>query len=212
MKQDGIGENLMFGEGRTIDRFMIKESNVTIHTEALFDLEHSNDYRYSLLKSWDNNDTESKRAAAILFNPSQATEHILDVTVMNLLNCLIPNPSYNAVEVLNMYPVMRSNPKDFDFHSQVPLDKYLLNLEYIKYALNEKHTDHVILGWGGRPGGLWIDYNKALFEIILQAKKPLYCIGETRDLKKRLQPIHPSRFHLMEKLPDLRMYNFSYQL
>lgn len=190
------------------DRFHQRETSLTIQTEALFDLEQPENYRYSLLKSWVNEATASKRAATVLFNPSQATESIMDVTVMNLLNCLVPDSNYHAFEVLNMYPVMRSNPKKFDFLSQVPKDKCRQNLEYIEYALNENHTDHVILGWGGTPGGLWIDYNKSLLDIIVHAKKPLFSFGETKDEKKRLQPIHPSRFHLRKTLPVLKPFNF----
>jgi len=178
-------------------------------TEALFDLDEPRKYRYSLLKSWDNKNVEAKQAAAVLFNPSQATESLLDVTVMNLLNCLVPDPEYRAVEVLNMYPVMRSSPKNFNFNTDVPEDKYRQNLEYIKYTINKKHTDHVILGWGGKPGGLWIDYNQALINIIIQSNKPLFSFGETKDEKKRLQPIHPSRFHLREELPKLKPFRFS---
>ena len=181
------------------NEFQRSESVMT--TRAFFDKDQPDVYRYSLLKQWTEK-REGVRAAAILFNPSKATESMLDLTVMNLLNRLTPDPVYYAVEILNMYPIMLTNWRDVDFEAEIPPEKLKLNLDYIEYTLNRKQTRHVIVGWGAEPGGVYYDSenNRNLVQIIKAANKPVLSFGCSKDKRKRWQPRHLRMDHLLEPL------------
>ncbi|QGG46848.1 DUF1643 domain-containing protein [Heliorestis convoluta] len=96
-------------------------------------------YRYSLTRIWDEN---KPRATFIGINPSDATELIMDKTVMNLTNHLIYS-GYGIVEIVNLFsfrskdPSILINRKD-EFEQP--------NMHYIKEALNNSQL--IIVGWG----------------------------------------------------------------
>ncbi|MDD3272350.1 MAG: DUF1643 domain-containing protein, partial [Syntrophomonadaceae bacterium] len=56
-------------------------------------------YRYSLTKIWDE---DKPKATFIGINPSDATELIMDKTVMNLTNHLV-NGGFGKVEIVNLF-------------------------------------------------------------------------------------------------------------
>lgn len=113
---------------------IIKESN--IKNRAIYSEDKRS--RYSLTKIWD----RSKRKATFIgINPSDATELIIDRTVMNLTNHLI-GLEYGQVEIVNLFSYRSKDQK-----SLINIEKAEKhNLEHIKQAI--KGCNIIIVGWG----------------------------------------------------------------
>ncbi|WOV88052.1 DUF1643 domain-containing protein [Sporosarcina oncorhynchi] len=96
-------------------------------------------YRYSLTKMWNE---EKPKATFVGINPSDATELIMDKTVMNLMNHLICK-GYGQVEVVNLY-AYRSKEQNGLINRE---DKFeMVNVEYVRQAI--KGSKLIIVGWG----------------------------------------------------------------
>lgn len=96
-------------------------------------------YRYSLTKIWDENKPE---ATFIGINPSDATELIMDRTVMNLTNHLI-GKGFGKVEAVNLFAYRSKDQKGL-INREDEYEKH--NIDYIKKAL--KNSELIIVGWG----------------------------------------------------------------
>jgi hypothetical protein len=96
-------------------------------------------YRYSLTKIWDEN---KPKAAFIGINPSDATELIMDKTVMNLTNHLV-NEGFGKVEIVNLF-AYRSKDQRGLINREDEHEKY--NIDYIRQAL--QNSQLIIVGWG----------------------------------------------------------------
>jgi|SRR5690625_3506326 len=96
-------------------------------------------YRYSLTKTW--NESKSK-ATFIGINPSDATELIMDKTVMNLMNHLISN-GYGKVEIVNLFAYRSKDQKKLVNSMET---QEAMNVEYILRALED--SELIIVGWG----------------------------------------------------------------
>jgi len=96
-------------------------------------------YRYILKKIWNE---EMPKATFIGINPSDATELIMDKTVMNLTNYLINN-NYGSVNIVNLFAYRDKVQKNLKLRSSEHEQE---NIEFIKEALND--SELTIIGWG----------------------------------------------------------------
>lgn len=96
-------------------------------------------YRYLLKKIWDDS---LPSATFIGINPSDATELIMDRTVMNVTNFLIKK-GYGSVNLLNLFAYRSKDPKKLKDRSQ---DYERTNEKYLEELVSE--SDLVIVGWG----------------------------------------------------------------
>lgn len=130
-------------------------------------------YRYSLAKIWDSN---KPKAAFIGINPSDATELIMDKTVMNLTNHLIKN-GYGKVEIVNLFSY-RSKDQSGLTNRENEFEKY--NMEYVNKAL--KSSQIIIVGWG-RDAENKSNYKAAIAEIKEELKKYRHNVKCFKDKK-----------------------------
>lgn len=131
------GTVLIDGEKTLMPSMIFKRRESNIKNEAIFSKDEK--YRYSLTKIWD----EGKpKAVFIGINPSDATEIIMDKTVMNLMNHLITN-NYGSVEIVNLFAYRSKNQDNLKYGSE---EQEKFNLEFVKNAL--KDASIIIVGWG----------------------------------------------------------------
>ncbi len=121
-------------------KFDIRISN--IESEAVFDNDGENDYRYLLKRIWD--DKYKDMASVILFNPSYADEYLYDYTSMKVINFLIKEKKYKGVYILNLYPIIK--PKRKNVIKEFKLINQEQNDFYIKKAIKE--SKDIYIGWG----------------------------------------------------------------
>lgn len=115
----------------------MKDCKSIISTKAIYSDDKR--YRYSLTKTWDEN---KRKAIFIGINPSDATEVIMDKTVMNLMNHLIVL-QYGEVEVLNLFAYRSKKQEELVLPD---IEQNAINIEYIKNSINT--ADLIIVGWG----------------------------------------------------------------
>ena len=106
-------------------------------TEAVFSDDER--YRFRLTKTWDEN---KRNAVFIGINPSDATELVMDKTVMNLMNHLI-ELHYGEVEILNLFAYRAKNQKNLVISDK---EQNSINMKCIDKYLNK--ADLIIVGWG----------------------------------------------------------------
>ena len=109
----------------------------TLKTTAIYS--DNQKYRYSLTKVWDK---DKPKAMFIGINPSDATELLMDKTVMNLMNHLISN-GYGMVEIVNLF-AYRSKEQDGLINRDDKFEK--VNMQYVRQAL--RGSELIIVGWG----------------------------------------------------------------
>ncbi|WP_161952335.1 DUF1643 domain-containing protein [Metalysinibacillus jejuensis] len=143
----------------------------TLKTTAIYSDDQK--YSYSLTKVWDK---DKPKAAFIGINPSDATELVMDKTVMNLMNHLISN-DYSQVEVVNLY-AFRSKNQNGLINRDDKLEK--ANVDYIRNAL--RGSELIIVGWGRDADGK-AKYKEALDTVkreILPFKDRVKCFQDKR--------------------------------
>lgn len=134
-----------------------------MYSKAEFNLDKTK--RYYLIRQWD---SEKKRAVAILLNPSKASHLKSDNTVTNCLNAIIDLKEYGSLEVVNLFPIMKTKSENL-----IKADKEFdgVNFSYIQKAVGK--ADKIIIGWGSNkkhePYEQIID--------LLKDKENLYCFG-----------------------------------
>ncbi|MDD6469203.1 MAG: DUF1643 domain-containing protein [Bacilli bacterium] len=153
--------------------------------------------------------TSSKTAVVILKNPSKACENNLcisrkpngkvasDKTINRVVYILSSN--YNRIIVLNLFPIMETNPSEiFNFYSSSPdfFDHSLAkNRNTIIDVLKTENEADVICAWGGYSGKNKEDYDKTVFDylkiIVKYNHKPFeYCPNLGLQKLTKFYPIH----------------------
>lgn len=133
--------------------------NHVLNTKAVYSDDKK--YRYSLNKTWDEN---KPKATFIGINPSDATELLMDKTVMNLMNHLI-KLGYGKVEIVNLYAFRSKKQEGLKYRCNKQEES---NNEYVGKALSD--SELIIIGWRRDADG-----------------KPKY--RETiKDIKSKLKP------------------------
>lgn len=122
----------------------------TLKTKAVYSDDQK--YRYSLTKVWD---MDKPRATFIGINPSDATELLMDKTVMNLMNHLICS-GYGQVEIVNLF-AFRSKKQEGLRNRDQKFEN--INVEYVRKAL--KGSELIIVGWGRGADGK-VKYREAI--------------------------------------------------
>ncbi|MCG7337162.1 DUF1643 domain-containing protein [Sporosarcina sp. ACRSM] len=149
---------------------MITKEHI-MKTKAIYS-EYQN-YRYSLTKIWDE---DKPKAAFIGINPSDATELLMDKTVMNLTNYLIQN-GYGQVEIVNLF-AYRSKKQD-GLKNRKENDE-LHNVEFIRKALEDSQL--IIVGWGRDADGK-AKYKEAINNVkreLLPFKERVKCFQDKK--------------------------------
>ena len=134
-------------------------------------------YRYILKKMWDE---KLPSATFIGINPSDATELLMDKTVMNLTNRLISD-GYGSVNVVNLF-AFRDKNQDNVINRSDNYEQY--NIDFIKKALNDSIL--VIVGWG-RDAENNSKYRNDIAEIkkIISGFKNVKCFKDDKGCENR---------------------------
>lgn len=168
------------------------EDTGTLETKVVY----SNDRlkRYSLIKTWDQ---EGTRAAALLYNPSEANTVMNDKTVNILVNVAYRH-GHGSLEVVNLLPKINQDPTLLSIEDRKWDDE---NFEFVKLAFN--NAERVILGWGTDGAKITV---RGLYQLMVKNKKKLYCLGYT----KKGVPAHPvlkSDKSILEPFTDWEVQN-----
>ena len=131
----------------------------------------NNQNRYYFFKKIEGRDND-KKATVIMINPSDANYNanekaeFPDATIQNLYKILERTENFSSFEVVNLYSLIDTNPKDLDKKVEDKLNKVEeeLNNEIVKYVL--KNAETIIPAWGiGR------NYKKKINNILEIIKK-----------------------------------------
>lgn len=148
---------------------IIKEH--TLETKAIYSDDQK--YRYSLKKIWNE---DKPKATFIGINPSNATELLMDKTVMNLMNYLISN-DYGQVEIVNLF-AYRSKKQDGLKDRKNEFEKE--NVKYVREALIG--SELIIVGWGRDADGK-AKYREAINTVkheLSSFKNRIKCFKDTK--------------------------------
>ncbi len=149
---------------------MIREH--TLKTKAVYSDDQK--YRYSLTKVWNE---DKPKATFIGINPSDATELLMDKTVMNLMNYLIGN-GYGQVEIVNLF-AYRSKKQD-GLKNRLEKQEEV-NINYVREAIVD--SELIIVGWGRDADGK-TKYKNALDTVkreIRPFKDRVKCFQDKKD-------------------------------
>lgn len=138
-------------------------------------LSDDEDYRYKLIRVWDNN---KPNAAVVMLNPSKADMLTMDRTVMNLTNYLVEN-DYGSMTIVNLFSYRTTNPKYLKQRDEI---QEALNDEYIRQAFTD--SDVIIVAWI-RDKDKYVKRKKEVEKLLLEHKYKIKCFKDTKERKIR---------------------------
>lgn len=134
-------------------------------------------YRYELTRSWD---FGGRGVVWVMLNPSTADADVDDPTIRRCMR-FSQREGFNRLKVVNLYALRAANPTALRSHPD-PVGPE--NLHYLKLALTAQwEWPLMIVAWGARGA----DLARGLSSLAAVLRRPLFCLGTTRDG----QPRHP---------------------
>jgi hypothetical protein len=146
----------------------------------------NDDHRFILEADLKDGDS-SKRALAIMQNPSKATKEVSDQTVSRVLE-VMHNSGYGKVCVANLIPFYATDSATIREKSKNEVELYKINDEHIKSKIDG--ATKIFVAWGGCNS-----FDKELYESRVTALKNM--LGDKKaycyKINKNGTPVHPSR-------------------
>lgn len=138
-----------------------------INRSAIFSEDKT--HRFYLKRSWVLDNEEERKITFIGLNPSIANHENDDPTIRRLIG-FTKFFEYNSFEIVNLYSLICTNPKEVDFEK-------LLN-ENNNHYLNNIDSHKIIFCWGKNRN--WPNWNKIIKKLV--DKYPyIYCFGRNKD-------------------------------
>lgn len=89
---------------------------------------------------------EEKLITFILLNPSITNDKTLDATTRNCIKIAAKNTSYNAVEILNLYPLRNSKVTTETLKAEK--DANTKNKKFLTKIIEKKNRNAIVKAWG----------------------------------------------------------------
>lgn len=89
---------------------------------------------------------EEKLITFILLNPSTTNDKTLDATTRNCIKIAAKNTSYNAVEILNLYPLRNSKVTTETLKAEK--DANTKNKKFLTKIIEKKNRNAIVKAWG----------------------------------------------------------------
>ncbi|MEL6642125.1 MAG: DUF1643 domain-containing protein [Pseudomonadota bacterium] len=127
-------------------------------------------YRYALARTWD---TSGQKVMFVMLNPSKATEQSNDPTV-GRCEARAKQLGYGAFMVTNLFSLRETDPHAMRRHA-APIGPET------DQALRDgaAWADITIAAWGVH--GVHLGRNAEVAGLFAMARRPLHCLGETKD-------------------------------
>lgn len=135
---------------------------------AVFD--PSDEYRYSLWRTWD---SALPRVAFVMLNPSTADHRIDDPTIRRCMG-FARQWGYGSLSVVNLFAYRTPSPAALA-RAADPVGPD--NDRYLRAAC--RRARDIVLAWGTH--GSLHGRDRAVLDLLGRGRKPLLCLGTTRD-------------------------------
>lgn len=143
---------------------------------AIFD--ETGKYRYLLWRDWH---VSAPRLCFVMLNPSTADAEQNDPTIRRCIG-FARQWGYGGIEVVNLFAYCTSNPKALCSAAEP------VGADNDRYLTAVSQGSPLLLAWGN--GGCLYGRDRAVLRLF--DRKPLYCLGTTRQGQPR-HPLYLSR-------------------
>jgi hypothetical protein len=144
-------------------------------------IDETGKYRYLLLRSWD---VYAQHVLFIMLNPSTADACQDDPTIRRCIS-FARQWRYGGIAVVNLFALRSTDPREL-LRAVDPIGHE--NDAHIVRAV--ERSSLIVAAWGTR--GALKGRDKQVIQLIQEIRKPLYCVGLTKDGHPR-HPLYARR-------------------